>query len=147
MSRVLDGKRFANRKFYQHDFRETPDLMKSDFRGVTAHDCNFDGCDLSYANFEGANLFGSSFMGSKVYQTDFTDAILAQTKFFPRELFGVKLSMVCASFEGMKVSDGAFLSIINFTLMLEPESPELKSRLQELLGEENLEKIRRLCTK
>lgn len=142
-NRVEPSKNFVNKKLYRRDFNNV-DLSKSDFRGATAIECNFDGCEMSYADCEGANFFGSSFKDTGMYRVNLTDAIMSESILEPKEIYGVNISLVCGSFDNVKISDAAFLSFINFALKMQPKDQSIKTRLMELLGEDTLEKIRRL---
>ena len=128
----------TNKKFYKKNFKELfgDDLRRSDLRGVSALDCNFDDVDMSEALCEGANFYGSSFVGTRMHSTNMKDAILANTTLDPSEAFGMIVSLKCGTFERTKVSKDWFLKLLYLISLMECEDKSLSDGLIALIGAE-----------
>jgi hypothetical protein len=122
----------TNKKFYREDFSGR-NMDHADLRCGSFIECNFDKASLRYANCEGANFFGSSFKGSNLYRTNMKDAILERTKFFPKECFGITLTLKCETFKDMEIEPTWLLCWMFFpSLMNVPE--KVLDKLIQFIG-------------
>ena len=134
-------KDFRGQKLPGADFSGR-DLRKFDFRGASIVGASFVGSDCTYACFEGANCYATDWTDAKLYRASFRDADLSESVMFPKDLYGVTVSLQCKSFKGMKVAPGYWFGWLFYALLMKPPSQDLEEKLIALMGLERYTVLR-----
>lgn len=124
----------CRKKLYNVNF-SGQNLSKLKMRQSLFMGCNFDKADLTETDCEGSEFLGSSFKESILYRTNFRDAKLAGTIFEPRDCYGMTISLTCATFREMKVSQIWWLGFVFFSTLMRPyQGPIHEDLVEKLIG-------------
>lgn len=144
------GQDLSKQKLYFKDFRYQ-DLTRARMRGSLFYNCNFDEANLTDADCEGSEFVGSTFRNSTCYQTNFRNAKLAATVFEPKDCFGMTITLRCATFTDMKVSQLWWFGWLIFATQMRPDrfpiQEQLLDNLIAMIGAERYTKLRALFEK
>ena len=112
------------RKFYGVSFKGMK-LKHAPFQLHTFKGCDFTDTDLAYGNLTGAHCYGSNFTGANLYRANMTDCELQDTIFYPRDCFGMTITLRCDTYQGMEI-DPIWLQVWQFIpcVMKLPERKE-----------------------
>lgn len=82
--------------------------------------CTFDDADLSGVDASNSKFTAGSMMRTKCTNTNFANTRLA-TKFYPRDCYGMTLTLRCSTFKGMTISKMWWYGWLYFAMMMQPE--------------------------
>jgi uncharacterized protein YjbI with pentapeptide repeats len=127
------------------------DFSGIDLRGVPMHHsrfnlCKFVGSDMSGNDCSHSDFSGSDLTNVRCNGTDFGHSTLG-CRFYPKDAFGITLTMECRTFKGMMVSKLWWLSFVFFATLMIPEKDkgaDLNDLLIKALGGERYIKLKQL---
>lgn len=140
------GPNFQGQKFIKQSFKGRK-LHYANFKLCTLQDCDFTDADLKYADFSDANCIYSNFTGASLYCANFSHACLENTIFKPREIFGITMTLTCASFQNMEIDENwleCWLMLAALMKLPDPKKVEKPwlDRLILLLGPDRYVKLK-----
>lgn len=135
----------SNQQFFAKDF------SGMDLRGVPMHHSRFNLCKFRDTDIRGNDCTHSDFSGSDLTNvncngTDFAHTILG-CRFFPKDAFGITITLECRTFRGMLVSKLWWFAWIYFALLMIPEKDKgtnLSDILIQALGCERYTRLKQL---
>jgi len=127
------------------------DFSGMDLRGVPMHHsrfnlCNFRGADLSGNDCSYSDFGGSDLTDVRCNGTNFAHSKLA-CRFYPKDAFGITVTLECATFQGMIVSKLWWLSWVYFAMLMAPEKDKgvnLLDLLRQALGYERYTSLKQI---
>lgn len=122
----------SNQKFFSKDFSKQ-DLKNADLSNSEFICCNFNDADLSGANASHSKFVAGSMLRTKCTNTNFANTKLA-TKFYPRDAYGMTLTLSCSTFKGMSISRMWWYGWLYFALMMDPEKELNKDPRESLIS-------------
>lgn len=109
----------SNGKFFSKDF-SGQDLRDNNLSNSEFVCCNFNNADLSNVDCSHSKFIAGSMVDTKCTNTNFAQTRLA-TKFYPRDAYGMTLTLQCSTFKGMTISKMWWFGWLYFALMMVPE--------------------------
>jgi pentapeptide repeat protein len=132
-------------KYFRRDF------SGMDLKGVEMHHsqftiCNFRDADISGNDCSHSNFSGSDFTNIRCNMTNFAHSVL-NCKFFPKDAFGITVTLECKNFRGMTVSKLWWQAWVYFALLMIPEKDkgvELTDLLLQALGKDRYIRLKQI---
>jgi uncharacterized protein YjbI with pentapeptide repeats len=138
-------KDLSNKKWFHQDF------SGMDLKGVPMHHsrftiCNFTGVDISGNDCTHSDFSGSNLTDVRCNGTDFGHSVLG-CRFFPKDAYGMTVTLECRTFKGMVVSKLWYLSWLYLATLTIPENDKgvnLRDLVIGALGFERFAKLKKI---
>lgn len=127
------------------------DFAGMDLKGIPMHHSKFNLCKFIDADISGNDCSHSDFSGSNLTNvrcngTNFAHSILS-CRFFPKDAFGITVTLECRTFQGMLVSKLWWFAWVYFALIMVPEKDKgtnLNDLLIAALGADRYIKLKQI---